>query len=348
MRLGDKPSHNLFLSAITFTGQFEFKPTTNSARIFTASLAFWSLIVMSAYTANLASFLVVQNTPSITIDTLGDAVRNNYQICVLENSNADEAVTKAYPGARIVRTPSEQETYTQLREGMCDIALNTVSSWQEYRMDRSVNGDCRLTWIGRNLRQGEGGFATKSDSGTLCTSLIRDVFNLHMVEMKNDGFVERAWEEHLRKQATVNCDAALSADDEEESDGQLSLQAMGGTFIIHYIATAVAILLAIVTQVYYHKSVCKRPPLAEEIQMTGSKGVEAMELSQKEVDDGIGVKNGVRSAGNSTQRELQDMIKEQNEKLSALSEQNAEMMQLISDMKSGGMVASPMMETAKY
>lgn len=344
MRLGNKPGQNLFLAAITFTGQFEFKPASNSARIFTASLAVWSLIVMSAYTANLASFLVVQNTPSITIDTVGDAVRNNYRLCLIENTIAQEAVTRTYPSARLVKSPSEEDTYKQLREGMCDIALNTVSSWEEYRLNREVNDDCRLTWIGRSFTQGEGGFATKSDSGTLCTSLIRDVFNLHLLEMKDNGDIQRAWEAHLRKQASVNCDAAT--DDETESDGQLSLKAMGGTFIIHYIATAFAIFLAVVAQLYHHKSVCKPVPTAD-TQASRKRGETVEQSPSNDVNDGPDyLEDGPTVAEQSTYQGLQDVILGQNEQLAALSKQNAEMIQMISALKNGSVVAAPQIETA--
>lgn len=351
MRLGNRPGHNLFLTAITFTGQFEFKPSTNSARIFTASLAFWSLIIMSAYTANLASFLVVQNTPSITINTVEDAVRNNYRICVIQGTSSDEAMAKAYPEARVVKVSTEEENYSQLRNGMCDISLNTVSSWEEYRMNRNVNGDCSLTWIGRNFKDGQGGFATKSDSGTLCTSLIRDVFNLHLLEMKADGFVERAWADHLKKQATVNCDAALSSDDDDASDGQLSLQAMGGTFIIHFIATAIAILLAITARLYHHKSILKRPTSTSvrHLASKGTNGADAVERApSSNVDGWSAVENETTSYQDSAvPQQFQEMLREQNEKLSALSQQNAEMLQMMNSAIKSGIMAGSLIETTE-
>jgi hypothetical protein len=110
--------------------------------------------------------------------------------------------------------------------------LDSFSSWQEFSRDSSVNGDCQMSWIGRVFRDGEAGFATISDSGSLCTSLIRDVVNLLLVEMKDDGFIDRAWESELYKIAG-QCDSSQDGD-----SGQLTIQAMGGTFILYFLLTA--------------------------------------------------------------------------------------------------------------
>ena len=326
LRLGNDPAQNLFLTAITFTGQFEFKPTSNSARIFTASLAFWSLIMMSAYTANLASFLVVQNTPSITIDSVGDAVRHNYPICVFGKTAQDDALTNTYPEARIVRTSSEEASYQGVNEGRCKVLLTSKSAWHEYESDRSVNGECQLAWIGRSFQEIEGGFATKSDSGTLCTSLVRDVLNLHMVEMKDDGFVARAWEDYFKKQATIDCKQASPTEDDDESNGQLSLQSMGGTFIIHYITTAFAIFLALCGKLYASDR-CRRKAPASQVVSNGATNNNTTEASWK------GNSPEYSDVQSNTQVQVEEMLKKQNEQLSALSEQNAAMLAMINAMK---------------
>jgi hypothetical protein len=266
------------------------------------------------------------------ITTLDDAVKRNYRICVVTGTTADEFVSRFHQRARIVRTATEKEVYSQLQEDKCDIAITAVSSWNEYRTDRSVNGDCRLTWIGRSIQNHDGGFATKSDSGTLCTSLIRDVLNLHMVEMKIDGFIDRAWDDHLKKRATVDCDVPAMSDNDDESsssDGstQLSLQAMGGAFIIHYISTVFAIFLAVFMKIYSTKSMllCKKRPSDEPQPATvANQGVEAREAWLHN-EDGSNVPTRPNGScldnddGNSiTQRQLQEM----NSKLAALAQQN--------------------------
>lgn len=50
-----------------------------------------------------------------------------------------------------------------------------------------------------------GGFATKADSGTLCTGLVRDVLNWHMENMIKDGFLEAAWNREYKRKQDMNC-----------------------------------------------------------------------------------------------------------------------------------------------
>jgi hypothetical protein len=247
--LENDPIQILFLAAISFTGHFEFRPFTNAARLFTFSLAFWSLLVASAYTANLASFLVVQNTPSLQLNAVGDAVQANLPMCVVGSSNADEAVSSVYPGAKLIRKKEEKDIYLGVTAGECVVAITTVNSWELYEGDRSVNGDCKMGWIGRVFKFVPAGFTTISDSGTLCTSLIRDVLNLHLLEMKEDGFVDRAWHKHLEQNADINCNAQ-SVDLKDNESDQLSLKDMGSLFIFHFGLTAVAICMAVIGKKY--------------------------------------------------------------------------------------------------
>lgn len=48
------PVETMWMFATAFAGQFEFDPQTGPARLFTFSIAFWALLMISAYTANLA------------------------------------------------------------------------------------------------------------------------------------------------------------------------------------------------------------------------------------------------------------------------------------------------------
>jgi hypothetical protein len=325
LELDKRPGQSIFLSFLAFTGQFEFRPVSSSAQIFTASLSFWALIMMSAYTANLASFLVVQNTPSIKINTVGDAVLNNYVICVVRSATPDNALTVAWPEARVLRTQTELEMYERVRNGTCQVMLTTMSSWNEYEGDATVNGDCRLGWIGRVFLEGEGGFAVKSDSGTLCSSLVRDVFNLHMEEMKDDGFLQSTWDDFLKRHETVDCMGNVGTEEDNNSN-QLSLNAMGGTFVLHYIMTAFATLLAFAWKCRkkYRPSTHKRWGISAR-NVTGDceNGVNTVEKSGSV--DQASIDTGIR---------LESLVDKQNEKLTELAKQNMDMLATINAMKS--------------
>lgn len=58
-KLGNQPTETVFFAALSITGESRFQPSTNYARLFVFSLAFWSLMIGSSYTANLVSQLLV-------------------------------------------------------------------------------------------------------------------------------------------------------------------------------------------------------------------------------------------------------------------------------------------------
>lgn len=247
-RLQNSPLENIFLSAVTFTGHFEFQPRTNASRLFTISLTFWALMTAAAYTANLASFLVVEHTPTISIESIEDAVRMRAPICVLASTQTDNAVTNAFPNARLVRKRQEEDVYHGVSTGECTVAATTASAWNYYERQSQVNGACELQWVGRVFRNVPAGFGMRSDSGTLCTSLIRDVMNLHLLEMKQDGFMDEAWDDYLARVSDTDCGAGSDSDlasSDEQTQQQLDLESMGGVFVFHFGLSFVAIVMAL-------------------------------------------------------------------------------------------------------
>ena len=107
-----------------------------------------------------------------------------------------------------------------------------------------MNGECNLLRVGRKFREIEAGFATKSDAGTKCTSLVRDVINNHMNRMRDEGFIERAWDEHRRKTIkTIQCIDGATAGTKENVE-VLSVINLGGIFLFHYSFVIIAIVAA--------------------------------------------------------------------------------------------------------
>jgi hypothetical protein len=251
--LENSPIENIFLAGIVFTSHFEFRPRTHAARLFTLSLAFWALITGAAYTANLASFLVAANLPHQEIKSVNDAVQRQLNICVFESTQADEALTNEYPNAKIIRKKLEDEVYLGIVSGECGIAVVTMSSWEYFERDAEVNGGCHLNWVGRTFRFVSAGFATVSDSGALCTSLIRDVLNLHLMRMKEEDVLDEAWDNHLKRTETIDCVSRKKNDVIDTHSGQLDLSNMGGIFLFHIVLSVAALLAALIGKGYRWK-----------------------------------------------------------------------------------------------
>ena len=168
---------SLWMLSTAAVGQFEFAPRTGPARLFTFSVAFWALLMTSAYTANLASFLVIRNGTEVRIDTVEQAVQFNKRLCVWSGTATDNSFSAAFPryaeSGRLIRKETEREAYFGLRTGDCDIVLTNMASWEILQTDETVNGDCSLTWVGRPFQTIPASFGVKGDAGTRCTSLLR-------------------------------------------------------------------------------------------------------------------------------------------------------------------------------
>jgi len=323
---------NIFYSAMSFTGQFEFQPHTNYARLFTWSLSFWALLIIAAYTANFASFLVAENDSGVQVKSVSDAVRLGMPICVIRSTAGDKILSKAFPSARLVRVRDEPDVYLGVKAGMCSFGLSSVGQWEEFEGRRDINGDCDLAWVGRVFRFMNSGFALKSDSGTLCTSLIRDAINMHLVEMKEDGTLDRLWQKHVQSTADINCDAIEAANtvvayDGDEENQQLDLGDMGGLFIVHFGLTGVAIFMAVIHQ-------CRRKR-AERNRMAAEKKERSAAQEDDEPDTG--------DSASSSQHELhveQDeegrertLGEEQNERLAEMSEQMKKLLEAMEEIR---------------
>ncbi|KAG7374784.1 ligand-gated ion channel [Nitzschia inconspicua] len=281
------PTETIYFAALSFNGDIKFQPSTDYARVFVLLLAFWGLILSSAYTANLASFLVIQNSPTLQVETVGEAVAANLPLCVVEGTFPETEVLKTYPEARLVTVPttSPNEIFTNVLNGRCQLAITPIYVCDNVKGNRTINSDCKLKWVGRTFKFVRSGFSTRSDSGTLCTNLIRDVLSLHIGEMVDDGSLDAIYRQYHRSIHTIDCnrgtDTFLASEEEEntkddiEGDGSLpssldndsqsvqplSLQDLGGLFIVIYCVGFLSCIAAFLS--WYSEKRKKRVQIAQ-------------------------------------------------------------------------------------
>mmetsp|Transcript_7150 Transcript_7150/g.8266 ORF Transcript_7150/g.8266 Transcript_7150/m.8266 type:complete len:437 (+) Transcript_7150:110-1420(+) len=235
-------------SFIVFTGHLDLLPTSHPGQLVSFSLSFFALLMLSAYTANLCSFLVVQKSAfKLNIESVSDVVRLRKTMCIYgSNSAAQVAVQTTYTDAKLVEQPNDLETILGLQNNDCDYAIIGKSGWSELERTEKTNGKCNLARVGRTFKNFEAGFATKSDAGNKCTSLVRDVINSIIYEMYEDDFVKRAWTNHLTKKQdiiTPCSDSSPSATTNEVVD-TLDMTNLGGIFMLHFIFVAISIAAA--------------------------------------------------------------------------------------------------------
>ena len=129
-------------------------------------------------------------------------------------------------------------------DGECTFAVAALATWELLQLDSSVHGDCNMEWIGRVVSFQQAGLALKTDAGIKCTSLIQDVLHLHLVEMKADGFLEKAWNDEMRRSQDINCAAIENAAAKDDEFVTLTMRELAGPFVFHAGFTALAFVAA--------------------------------------------------------------------------------------------------------
>ena len=243
--LDHSPLATIFFSAITFTGHFDFRPQTNAARLMTFSWSFWALIVVSAYTANLASFLVARQSPAFRIKSIDHAVALEVPVCVKARTQGDEFLTAKYPNINLVRLGTEEETILGLVDGKCVATAMETSSFLIYERSKTINEKCSLQWEGGVVHSIQAGLATQIDTGTLCSSLISYSIDYHMKQMKADGFIDRVWYQYYEKIGDRHCIANLDSPAVDGETESLSMIDLGGIFVLHISLSVAALAMAL-------------------------------------------------------------------------------------------------------
>jgi len=240
-------SPTIYQAFMVFTGHYDIIQKTAPGQIISFSLSFFAMLMLSAYTANLASFLVVNKIPS-EIDGNEILTRTGSKICILKGSAVTEIIKKDFPNAILIEKATSGAALTAIDNVECDFGVTNVGIWRDAVVSNKYNEDCNLVQIGGTIKSYESGFILKADSNDRCTSFIADVIDIHMKLMHEDGFTYRAWGKHVGRNRDVDCSFASDEDDDEDDDMQLSLINVGGIFVLHACFLVVAIVGSLLTR----------------------------------------------------------------------------------------------------
>ena len=203
----------VYLTVTTFTGGggVMLVPKSIAGRLFAFSWSLWCLLTVTAYTASLASFLVVSSVSVQGFSSIEDAIRDRALICIWGNAADYEIVSSIYPEARLVKSSSHRGVLQDLAAGKCSGGVVTTQSWEVMQLLQEYNGNCSLSYVGRPIYQIQAGFVVLQEAYyPKCTSLIRDVLDIHFREMKRDQFIDKAWAKHYERLLDQSSSVACS------------------------------------------------------------------------------------------------------------------------------------------
>jgi len=216
---------NFYHSFLGATQEFRFEPKSFSGRMFVVSLAIWALVMTATYTANLASLLVQRPDAPPKPQTMPEIAVRGLPVCVWEGNVQTERLQETYELANLVPRKDEIALYGALNNRECEYLLAFAQDWLRLQNLHLFNPDCDIEWVGRDRRvfTSGAGFVASADSGDLCTGFIRDVFDFHLKQMVEDGFVEKSWAIDNKRYQDHDCTAVQEEEEEPDTRRQRKL-----------------------------------------------------------------------------------------------------------------------------
>mmetsp|Transcript_11323 Transcript_11323/g.26351 ORF Transcript_11323/g.26351 Transcript_11323/m.26351 type:complete len:419 (-) Transcript_11323:234-1490(-) len=252
----NKVGRALHHSFAAFTGAGGFTPQTVWGRFLTLSWTFLVLLVVSAYTANLAAFLTITSQSKELVDSMEAAEQQSIPLFTF--LSYDLWLKDKYPRLPHLEVHDFEE-FASLNTGeryhkvvqmleRREIVGYTTDKWtfRRQQVNATLNGDCRLKWVGREVMEWIGAFASEHDSNELCTSTLNYILSLIIEDMVLDGFVDKVLTKAISQQATVSCSTVVA--EEEAENLSLATVNMGGAFLLHGIICLVCVAGAVITQ----------------------------------------------------------------------------------------------------
>nr|XP_053653425.1 glutamate receptor ionotropic, kainate 2-like [Cherax quadricarinatus] len=224
----------------------DLNPKAASTRIVGGIWWFFTLIIISSYTANLAAFLTVERmiTPIESAEDLAEQSE-------IEYGTLEGGSTMAF--FRVVWTDSKNETYQKMwrymeskrpsvfvptiEDGVKRVLQGNYAFLMESTMlDYTIQRNCNLTQVGGLLNSNSYGIATPIGSPW------RDKISLAILELQEKGVIQMLYSKWWKNTGDV-CNR-----DEKNKDSKanaLGVENIGGVFVVLMCGLALAIVVAI-------------------------------------------------------------------------------------------------------
>ncbi|CAF3688902.1 unnamed protein product, partial [Adineta steineri] len=237
--------NTLFFALAAFMQQgVDFIPRSISGRLVAGVWWYFSMILVSSYTANLAAFLTVERmvTPIESVEDLARQTEIRYGIVrggstqtFFEKSDVKlfQRMWTYMQQSDDVFVPNNEEGINKVRKSKGKYAFLLESTKNEYTNERSP---CDTMKIGSNLDSKGYGVATPVGSE------LREAINIAILEMSEDGALNnlkrRWWYERSE------CHSGTTKDSKQSN--ALNLVNVAGIFYILIVGLTLAIVLAVV------------------------------------------------------------------------------------------------------
>jgi len=205
------------------------------------SASFLVMLLVTAYTANLASEMIIDKVAKSPISNIEEAITRDKKICVRKGSPFFRMLTRHYPDAQLFLVNNEADKFPAIPHD-CVAAVVGETWWKFEQRMAKYNPDCKLYAIGRNLMDMKGSFVAQATSAG-CKEVVIDVMTFTMHSMYLDGFLTEVEDLYIDEFQDVYCPARRTVD----SSSRMRPRHMFGIFLVHGMVSLVCIGVSIYT-----------------------------------------------------------------------------------------------------
>ncbi|CAF1077261.1 unnamed protein product [Adineta steineri] len=221
----------------------DLNPTAISTRMLSCLWAFFTLILVSSYTANLAAFLTVQRmqTPIENAEDLAGQTKIAYGVQRGGSTENFFRESKLPTYERMwnymsvntatVCTASSTEGIAKVLEGNYAFLMESTTS--EYNIMRN----CDLTSIGGLLDSKGYGFGVPQNSP------YRDILSDTILKLQDEGVIQKYYNKWWKEAANLKCD---QEDKRKDTAAELGFANIGGIFVMLAVGLVLSMVVAAV------------------------------------------------------------------------------------------------------
>ena len=246
--------HCLWFSISSWVQQgCDFLPRAISTRTIASAWWFFTLIMISSYTANLAAFLTIERMDS-PISSVQDLAKSDLKYGSVESGSTlsffrdssnpfYKKMHAKMKGWTDTLVKSNQRGIEKVTKDNGGYAFFMESTSIEYQIERN----CKLTKVGENLDSKSYGVAMKKGSA------IRSHITSAIIRLRQDGVLDKLKVKWWREER-----GGGACEEEETASGgvsRLTLQNLGGIFLVLLIGLILGGLAAVLEVIWVH---CKK------------------------------------------------------------------------------------------
>ena len=229
---------SVYKSSGHITGSSGFTPKTWPGKILIMSWTWCIVLTLAAYTANLATFLVVQTENKVSFSTVRDAVQRGKRFSVQSGTVAQAWFESRNYTDVVVASSEDITTRAKGLQGSVDFAVFPQFEYEMLKQKRAVNPSCDMTHVGLPLLSLKAGWMALNDVTEKCTKLVGDVLNVWFLRLEIESTLQEMVKGSLIPYQTCFTETSDGGDEAT----RLEITNMLGILCLH----GVGVLLALV------------------------------------------------------------------------------------------------------